>query len=72
MYGLGKPRTKLGRWIDQNNISQLDLADYTGVSRNTISQLCNNEEYEPYEETIIKVIRGLRRMGYDVSVSDFW
>lgn len=42
-FELGKPRSKLGEYIDSKGISQQELSDKTGVNRNTIGQLANDE-----------------------------
>lgn len=47
MKGKKKNPTKLGKWLDQNGIEQQELEDATGVSRNTISRLCNNKSHNP-------------------------
>lgn len=73
MFGLGKPRTKLGRFIDQKGISQGELAAACGKSRNTISELCDgSKDIQPNEGTQISIVGALRRMGYGVSPEDFW
>lgn len=72
MFGLNKPRTHFGKWIDKKGLSQLDIVQMTGVSRNTISSICNDPDYDPYNETKIKIISALRRKGYDVYAEDFW
>jgi putative transcriptional regulator len=72
-FGLGKQRTRLGRFIDRNGISQLQLTQKSGVSRNEISRLCDgSKDISPNEVTMLKIIGALRREGYDVSMSDFW
>jgi DNA-binding XRE family transcriptional regulator len=71
--GLGKSRTKLGKFIDRMKISQGDLAKASGKSRNTISDLCDSSKrVDPNGETQYKIVGALRRMGHDVSISDFW
>jgi putative transcriptional regulator len=73
MFGLGKNRTRLGKFIDKHKISQGELAKGSGKSRNTISDLCDgNENVQANEETQFKIVGALRRMGHNVSVSDFW
>ncbi|MDD9266030.1 transcriptional regulator [Paenibacillus sp. GCM10023248] len=68
MFGLGKSRTRFGKWLDKEGIKQGELP----VNKNTASRLCNDLDYEPYEDTIITVISFLRKKGYDVTVEDFW
>lgn len=63
-----KERTKFGRWADSKGIKQSEIP----IHRNTASKLFNDSDYEPYEETVVRVISYLRGKGYDVRISDFW
>ncbi|MEF3309327.1 helix-turn-helix transcriptional regulator [Paenibacillus sp. GYB004] len=72
MSGLGKPRTKLGEWMDSRGIKQTWLEEKTAYSKNTISAVCNNSEYTPNLKTIQKIIKALREVDPSVSASDFW
>jgi len=75
MFGLGKTRTKLGKFIDKNKneINQEWLAKSSGLSRDGISRLCDGEKnVSPTEDSMRKVISALRRKGYDVTMADFW
>ena len=42
MWGLGKKRTKLGKFLDKHNIEQEWLVRKSGLGRNTIGELANN------------------------------
>ena len=68
MYGIGKPRTKLGRFLDKVGIKQGELP----VNKNTATKLCNDKKYDPTPEVRAKVIGYLRMKGYDVRMDDFW
>jgi hypothetical protein len=68
LEGLGKPRTRFGRWMDKNGVKQGELP----VSKNTATRLCNDQNYSPYEETVLTIISYLRGRGFDVRASDFW
>lgn len=75
MYGegIGKERSKLGRFLDRNKLTQGWLAKISGVSRNEISRLSDGEKFTaPRAETVQKIISALRKNGYDVRVDDFW
>lgn len=67
-----KKRTKFGRWIDRNRITQEHVMRITGKDKNTMYRMCNDLDYEPQEATQLKVISKLRKHGYDVIASDFW
>lgn len=71
-FGLGKPRSKFGKWVDRNGIVQNDIAKESGLSHTTISKMCNNKEYVPKWDTWVKVQRVLKSWGYDVDRDDFF
>lgn len=73
-FGLGKPRTKLGEWIDRNKVSQIKLAEESKVSRKTIERLCKPGDTEkPNRETALKIVKALRRLtNREVSVEELW
>lgn len=71
MFGLGKSRSKLGKYIDKEGIKQGDLSKSSKLNKETVSRLCK-EDSEPNEGTITKVVGGLRKKGKDVKASDFW
>lgn len=72
MFGLGKRRSRFGRWVDKSRLSQQQLIKICSINKNTMTELCNNEEYNPQIHTKTKVISGLRKNGHDVEMSDFW
>ncbi|OBG93868.1 hypothetical protein A9X05_09205 [Mycobacterium sp. E3298] len=70
--GAGRDRTKLGVYLDRNQITQGKLSKSSGVSLNTLTKLCCDSEYEGTDLTKRKVIAGLNKMGYDVDKYDLW
>ncbi|HWO96706.1 MAG TPA: helix-turn-helix transcriptional regulator [Bacillus sp. (in: firmicutes)] len=57
MFGLGKNRSKLGKFLDSKGISQTWLANKTKISRNTINDLCDGKsERSPTTRTIKKIM----------------
>lgn len=66
MFGLGKKRTKFGRWLDREGITQYEIEKKAGLSRATISKLCNDDSYTPKFETVTKIRRALRKLDRDV------
>lgn len=71
-FGLGKSRSKFGRFLDKHSISQQEIADESGVSKSTISRLCQPEEFEPTMSNAKKIIKALKNFGYPVDYDDFW
>lgn len=73
MFGLGKKRSKLGKWLDKNDITQEWLIRKAGVGRNTISDLTSGEsDREPTTRTIKKILKALREVDPNVKADDFW
>lgn len=66
MFGLGKKRTKFGKWIDREGVTQIEIEKYSGLSRRTISRLCNDSQYRPKFETVTKIRKALRKLGRDM------
>lgn len=64
-FGLGKSRTKFGKFVDRKGLTQIDLEEKAGLSRRTISRLCNDKEYRPKYETVTKVKKALRKIGVE-------
>ena len=43
-FTLGKKRSKFGKFLDKNDITQKDVVKKSSVSRGTISRLCQTEQ----------------------------
>jgi hypothetical protein len=71
-FGLGKKRSKFGKFVDREEIRQIDIEVTAKLSRGTISRLCNDPDHVPTYATASKVIRALKRLGHNVDQSDFW
>ncbi|MDR4936035.1 helix-turn-helix transcriptional regulator [Rossellomorea marisflavi] len=74
MFGLfgGKPRTKLGRFLDARGISQEWLVKESKVSRNTISQISSNRDYSPTLPTIKKIMNAIKKVDPGARPDDFF
>jgi putative transcriptional regulator len=70
-FGIGKDRSKLGRYIDQHGISQKEL-EKTGISRATISRLCSSDEHQPNLSTAKKIVNFLKKIDDRVDYNDFF
>lgn len=71
-FGIGKARSTFGKWLDDNGISQQEVTDWSGVSKSTISNLSKGDAFTPSLKSATKIIRALRKQGYDVDIQDFW
>ena len=72
MFGTGKPRTKLGRWLDKRGITQSWLMKETGLNKNTVSDLTSDKDRSPTLKTMQKVIKALKEVDPKVNSNDFW
>jgi transcriptional regulator with XRE-family HTH domain len=72
MWGLGKKRSPLGKWLDSRGYTQEDLVRVSRVNRNTISKACSDPEYIPSGNTIQKIIKALREVDPTISANKFW
>jgi transcriptional regulator with XRE-family HTH domain len=72
MFGLGKPRSKFGRFLDQKGIEQKEVAERAKVSEMTLTRMCNDKEHSPRISTWVKIQRALKSMGYEVDRDKFF
>jgi predicted transcriptional regulator len=74
MLGLffGKPRSKLGKFLDSRGISQEWLASKTDISRNTISKITSDKSYSPRLTTIKKIMKAIREVDPGAKPEDFF
>ncbi|HER2162614.1 helix-turn-helix domain-containing protein [Peribacillus phoenicis] len=72
MFGLGKKRSKFGRFLDQNAITQQEISKVSGVNRNSISRITQSDENKPSMKNASKLIKALKKAGYNVDYDDFW
>jgi transcriptional regulator with XRE-family HTH domain len=74
MFGLfgGKPRTRLGRWLDSKGITQEWLVRKTKLNRTTISKIASDDEYSPTLPTIKKIMKAIREIDAGAKADDFF
>ncbi|MFJ5624771.1 helix-turn-helix domain-containing protein [Peribacillus loiseleuriae] len=73
MFGLGKPRSKFGKYLDKHNISQQDLVETSKVNKATVSRVCRGDAFQPSMKNAGKIIKALRKLtGEHVDYDDFW
>ncbi|MDO6851756.1 transcriptional regulator [Priestia megaterium] len=72
MFGLGKKRSKLGKFIDKHSITTTEFSKACGVSRKTIGIVCNDKNYIPRQDIIKKILKTVRRIDSSAKINDFW
>ena len=72
-FSLGKRRSKFGRFLDANKLTQQQVVEKSGVSRGTISRICQADNMAPTIKNAHKIIRAVRELtGKKVDYDDFW
>ncbi|MFD6443126.1 transcriptional regulator [Peribacillus sp. NPDC060186] len=70
---LGKKSSNFGRWVDkQKDINKLELERASNIIRGTISKLCSDSAYRPKISTVIKINQGLKKLGKNMDLNDFF
>jgi len=69
---LGKKRSKFGKWVDKKGIKQQWIAEKSGVSRSTISQLASDDERMPTLKNAKKIIKALKNIDPTINQDNFW
>ncbi|RVT56447.1 helix-turn-helix domain-containing protein [Niallia taxi] len=73
MFGIGKKRSKLGKWLDKRGITQTWLANKSGLNKNTINKLTSGDSSAaPNVATIRKILNALREVDPRVKSDDFF
>jgi len=72
MWGIGKKRSKVGKFLDKYGHSQEDLVRISKVNRNTVSKICSDPDYIPSGSTMKKILNALRKIEPGLKQTDFW
>ncbi|MGG0464571.1 helix-turn-helix transcriptional regulator [Priestia aryabhattai] len=65
-------RSKLGKWLDNEGITQVEFAKSSNVSRTTISTLCNDYKYIPSPKILKKVMDAVKKVDSSKRPTDFF
>lgn len=66
-------KSKFGKWMDeQKGVNIFELVRVSKLSKSTILKLCYNQDYRPRFSTIIKINQGLRKLGKDIDLNEFF
>lgn len=73
MLGLGKKRSKFGRFIDSNGVSQEDVRKASGLNKETLSRICSDDDVKTRGITRKALVDAVRKLTKkDVKERDFW
>ncbi|MCM3497663.1 helix-turn-helix domain-containing protein [Paenibacillus lactis] len=71
--GLGKRRSPFGAFLDRHRIKQENIAKLTGLSRDTVSDICSDPDYRPRRSTVTLLLMAAKQLtGKNVDKRDFW
>lgn len=71
-FGSGKKRSKVGKLIDRHGYTQEQLREESGVSRNTISRVCNESDYVPSPNVLKKLMKAIRKIDPGAKADDYF
>jgi putative transcriptional regulator len=70
---LGKRRSKFGKFLDRNGITQQEVVEKSGVSRGTISRVCQDDLNVPKLNNAKRIVKAIKELtGKNVDYDDFW
>ncbi|WP_260507739.1 transcriptional regulator [Brevibacillus agri] len=72
MFGLGKPRSRLGKWLDSSGKTQRWLVAEAKISEDTATRVCSDGTYIPGNATKKKILDVVRRIDPNLKHDDFW
>jgi hypothetical protein len=75
MFGLGKPRSRFGKFVDKylGNGGQERIREISRVSRETVSRVCKSDDYVPSGRTMRSLLNAVKKLtGKSVKSDDFW
>lgn len=72
MWGLGKPQSKLGKFIAKHGYTIQDLSEVSKVNRNTVGKICSDSNYLPSAKTIKKIMTAIRKLDPNAKADDFF
>jgi hypothetical protein len=53
-------------------VNIFELERVSNLSKSTILKLCYNQEYRPRFSTIIKINQGLKKLGKEIDINEFF
>lgn len=72
MWGIGKKRSRVGKFLDKHGRTQSELAKVAGINKETVSKVCNEYSYIPNGKTIGKIMKALRKIDPNLKSEDFF
>ncbi|PFE34188.1 transcriptional regulator [Priestia megaterium] len=65
-------RSKFGKWLDNEGITQVEFSEKSEVSRRTLTRLCNEKEYIPSPQILRKIMNAVKKVDSNKQPKDFF
>lgn len=65
-------RSKFGRWLDREGITQQEFCDQSKISRATLSVICNRKDYSPSPKILKKLMDQVKKIDRSKEPDDFF
>jgi len=73
MFLWRKPKkSKFGRFLDDEGITQVDFAEKSNISRKTVWKLCNEKNYIPSSSVLKKIMITAKKIDNSKNATDFF
>lgn len=73
MFGLGKNRSKYGKFLDKNGVTQEEISKYSGLNRETVTKASREDKPNMRGITKKALAEAARKAsGKKVKEEDFW
>lgn len=70
--GQQRKRSKFGMWLDEKELSQLEMSRRSGVSQPTVNALATGDVHKPTRLTSRKLLKAIQEIDPDVEFGDLW
>lgn len=66
-------KSKFCKWMDeQKGVNIFELVRVSKLSKSTILKLYYNQDYRPKFSTLIKINQGLKKLGKEIDINEFF
>jgi hypothetical protein len=73
MFGLGKTRSRFGKYLDEHGVKQESVLKESGLNRETVTKACREDNPKMRGITKQALVDAVKKLtGKPVSKKDFW
>ena len=68
-----KQRSKFGKWMDEQDYTQKEFSQASGVSQDTITKACADDNWMPSPIVVRKIMNTVKKLDPSIKdSSEFW